>query len=140
MVDDVEIDPEYVTDWLLEKSKLYKIESVVMDNFRQTWMRDALKKIGFSDEKKNLKLIRPSDQMKVAPVIGYMFARGLVAWGTSKIMRWYAWNVKAVTDKKGNVTYEKIEGRSRKRTALWRSRQQSRMKKESSREELSRTG
>ena len=39
MVDDVEIDPEYVTDWLLEKSKLYKIESVVMDNFRQTWLR-----------------------------------------------------------------------------------------------------
>lgn len=114
MVNDVEIDPEYITDWLTEKSKLYKIESVVMDNFRQTWMRDALKKIGFSDEKKNLKLIRPSDQMKVAPVIGYMFARGLVAWGTSKIMRWYAWNVKAVTDKKGNVTYEKIEGRSRK--------------------------
>lgn len=114
MVDDVEIDPEYVTDWLLEKSKLYKIESVVMDNFRQTWLREALGKIGFSDEKKNLKLIRPSDEMKVAPVIGYMFARGLIAWGTSKIMRWYTWNSKAVTDKKGNVTYEKIEPRSRK--------------------------
>ena len=30
------------------------------------------------------------------------------------MMRWYTWNVKAVTDKKGNVNYEKIEERSRK--------------------------
>ena len=113
-VDDVEIDPKYVEEWLKEQGRIYVIESIVMDNFRQTWLREALKRIGFSYEKKNLKLIRPSDQMKVAPMIGYVFSRGLITWGTSKIMRWYTWNTKAVTDKKGNVTYEKIERRSRK--------------------------
>ncbi len=114
MVNDVEISPDTVTDWLREQAKLYKIEGIVMDNFRQTLFRDSLKKIGFSFEKKNLKLIRPSDIMKVAPVIGYMFAKGLISWGTCSIMRWYTWNVKAVTDKKGNVDYQKIEPRSRK--------------------------
>ena len=56
-----------------------------MDNFRQTLFRDELKKIGFSYEKKNLKLIRPSDIMKVAPVIGYVLSKELIAWGTCPI-------------------------------------------------------
>lgn len=113
-VDDVEIGPDLVTEWLLEMGKLYIIESVAMDNFRYTLLRDALKAIGFTPEKKNVRLIRPSDIMKVAPVIGHIFAMHLIAWGTSKIMRWYTWNTKAVTDKKGNTTYEKIEEKSRK--------------------------
>ena len=29
-------------------------------------------------------------------------------------MRWYTWNAKAEIDSKGNITYEKIEPRSRK--------------------------
>ena len=72
MVNDVEISPKLIVEWLKEMAKLYIIEGVVMDNFRQTLFRDELKKIGFSYEKKNLKLIRPSDVMKVAPVIGYV--------------------------------------------------------------------
>lgn len=114
MVNDVEISPKLIVEWLKEMAKLYIIEGVVMDNFRQTLFRDELKKIGFSYEKKNLKLVRPSDIMKVAPVIGYVLSKELIAWGTCPIMRWYVWNVKAVTDKKGNVDYQKIEPRSRK--------------------------
>ena len=34
--------------------------------------------------------------------------------GDSRIMRWYLNNVKRVVDSKGNTTFEKIEGKSRK--------------------------
>lgn len=113
-VDEVEISPEYVTEWLAEKMKLYIIESVATDYFRHTLLRDALKNIGFTPEKKNVKLVRPSDIMKVAVVIGYVFSKHLIKWGESTIMRWYTWNAKAEIDSKGNITYEKIEPRSRK--------------------------
>lgn len=113
-VDDVEIGPDLITEWLLQMSRLYIIEEVAIDFYRYTLFSSALKKIGFGEKKKNIKLVRPSDIMKVAPVIGSMFAKKLITWGTSKIMRWYTWNVKAKSDPKGNVLYEKIEEKSRK--------------------------
>lgn len=114
MVKEREIEPKLVTEWIAEQAKLYIIELIVMDNFRQTVFRDALKDIGFTVENKKVKLVRPGDLIKVAPMIGYMFSQGLLKWGTCHMMRWYTWNVKAVIDKKGNITYEKIEPRSRK--------------------------
>ena len=94
--------------------RLYIIESVAIDNFRFALLRDALKEIGFATEKKNIKLVRPSDIMKVAVVVGYVFSKHLIKWGESTIMRWYTWNAKAMIDQKGNITYEKIEPKSRK--------------------------
>lgn len=113
-VSESEIDPRLVTEWLAEKARLYIIESIAVDNFRYALLKGALKEIGFTTEKKNVKLVRPSDLTKAAVVIGYIFSKQLIAWGQSRIMRWYTWNTKAVTDKKGNVTYEKIEEKSRK--------------------------
>ncbi len=113
-VNDVEISPAVISDWISEMQKLYTIEAVAIDSFRFAVMSDALKSVGYDTTKKNIKLVRPSDLMKAAVVIGYVFSRQLITWGTSTIMRWYTWNVKAVTDKKGNVNYEKIEPRSRK--------------------------
>lgn len=113
-VDEVEISPKLVTEWLVEMAKLYIIESVAIDNFRYALFRDALKDIGFTPENKKVKLVRPSDIMKVSVTIGHIFAMGSIAWGTSRIMRWYTWNTKAVTDPKGNVTYEKISEKDRK--------------------------
>ncbi len=116
-VNEVEIGPDYVTDWLSEMMKLYIIESIAIDSFRYSLLRDGLKKLGFAPEnkdKKTIKLVRPSDIMKVAVIIGSVLSRQLLSWGLCTIMRWYTWNTKAVTDKKGNVTYEKIEGRARK--------------------------
>lgn len=111
---EVEIPPTEVTGWIAEQAKKYIIESIAIDNFRYALMRDALKDIGFTPEKKNVKLVRPSDIMKAAAVIGYVFSKQLIAWGMSTIMRWYTWNTKAVTDGKGNISYEKIEEKSRK--------------------------
>lgn len=116
-VNEVEIGPEWATDWLSEMMKLYIVESVAIDSFRYSLLRDGLKKLGFAPEnkdKKQVKLVRPSDVMKVAVIIGSVLSRQLLSWGTCSIMRWYTWNTKATTDSKGNVTYEKIEGRSRK--------------------------
>lgn len=113
-VDEVEIPPEMVTNWLAQMARLYIIESVAIDNFRYQLMRDALKNIGFTPENKKVKLVRPSDIMKASIVIGHVFGMGLISWGTSRIMRWYTWNTKAVIDKKGNTTYEKISEKDRK--------------------------
>lgn len=113
-VDGVEISPDMPIEWLAQMARKYIIESVAIDNFRYALMSESLKKIGFTPEKKNVKLVRPSDIMKAAVVIGHVFAMQLIKWGESKIMRWYTWNTKAVTDSKGNVTYEKISEKDRK--------------------------
>lgn len=113
-VDEVEISPDSISEWLAQMAKLYIIESVAIDNFRYALMRDALKKIGFTPENKKVKLVRPSDIMKVSVVIGHVFAMGLISWGKSRIMRWYTWNTKVVVDSKGNATYEKISEKDRK--------------------------
>lgn len=113
-VDDVEIDPELITDWLEEMSKLYIIESVAMDWYRFAFIKKQLKDIGFSEEKKNVKMVRPSDIARIAIVIGHVFSKQLIVWGTCTIMRWYTWNTMAVKDKRGNTSYEKIEEKSRK--------------------------
>ncbi len=113
-VDEVEVPPELPIKWIAEMGKLYLIQSVAVDSFRYALVRDYLKEIGFYQEKKNIKLVRPSDIAKVSVVIGHIFSRQLLTWGTSKIMRWYTWNAKAETDSKGNVTYGKQEERARK--------------------------
>lgn len=113
-VDEVEIAPDLVTEWLGKMAKLYIMESIAIDNFRYALMRDALKNMGFTPENKKVKLVRPSDIMKASIVISHIFSMGLIAWGKSKIMRWYTWNTKAVKDSKGNITYEKISEKDRK--------------------------
>ena len=113
-VNEVEISPDLPVEWLAQMAKKYIIESVAIDNFRYALLANALKGIGFTPEKKNVKLVRPSDIMKVAIVIGHVFAMHLIKWGKSKIMRWYTWNTKAITDSKGNITYEKISEKDRK--------------------------
>lgn len=113
-VDEVEISPDLIVEWLRTMAKKYTIESIAIDNFRYALLANALKSIGFTPENKKVRLVRPSDIMKVAVVIGHVFAMQLITWGKSKIMRWYTWNTKAVIDGKGNTTYEKISEKDRK--------------------------
>ena len=114
MVKETEIDPRLITGWFAEQGRKYAIEAIAVDNFRYGFLADALKDIGFSPENGKVKLVRPSDLMKAAVTIGYVFSRQLIAWGKSTIMRWFTWNVKARLDSKGNINYEKIEPKSRK--------------------------
>lgn len=116
-VDGVEIPPEIVTDWLREQTKHYNIVGGALDNYRYTLLKEPLMQLGFECDRKgrnNLKLVRPSDKMLVAPLIASDFANHRIVWGDSALMRWYTNNTSAVEDKNGNIIYGKIEPKSRK--------------------------
>jgi phage terminase large subunit-like protein len=127
IVDDVEISPDLIADWLEEKNRELNIEMLAMDNFRFALMKRALERVGFesSGDKKNIKLVRGSDIIKVVPVIDSIFAREKIAWGDNPLMRWFTNNTKKTPasaaekrisgpDEHGNFKYGKIEPKSRK--------------------------
>lgn len=116
-VDGAEIPPEIVTDWLREQKKHYNIVGGALDNYRYTLLKEPLMQLGFECDRKgrnNLKLVRPSDKMLVAPLIASDFANHRIVWGDSPLMRWYTNNTSAIEDKNGNIIYGKIEPKSRK--------------------------
>lgn len=114
-VNDVEIHPDYATNWLKEQmDNGFIIHKVAMDNYRYSILSKSLSALGFCKEKDNIKLVRPSDLMIAAPIINSVFINQLLIWGTCRIMGWFTNNVKKVIDKKGNILYEKIEPHYRK--------------------------
>jgi len=120
-VDDVEIPPEMLTDYILQMGQRYNIKKIAIDNYRYALMKDALEKIGFDPkERKNLYLVRPSDIMKIQPVIDSCFNKQLFTWGDNPALRWATNNTKLVRSGKkegtdiGNYYYAKIEAKSRK--------------------------
>lgn len=116
-VDGAEIPPKIVADWLREQKKYYNIVGGALDSYRYTLLKEPLMQLGFECDRKgrdNLKLVRPSDKMLVAPLIASDFANHRIVWGDSALMRWYTNNTSAVEDKNGNIIYGKIEPKSRK--------------------------
>lgn len=116
-VDGAEIPPEIVADWLRGQKERYNIIGGALDNYRYTLLKEPLMQLGFECDRKgrnNLKLVRPSDKMLVAPLIASDFANQRIVWGDSPLMRWYTNNTSAVEDKNGNIIYGKIEPKSRK--------------------------
>ena len=125
VVDDVEINPHYITDWLKDAKKTYNIRALAIDDFRFALLAGALEEIGFDCKaRKNLKMVRPSDIMRVAPVIDSLFANHNLVWGDAPEMRWATNNAKLIRYGRnlgqsddadlGNFVYGKIEGKSRK--------------------------
>lgn len=114
-VDDVEISPRLVANWFENMGRDYNIKKIAVDNFRYSLMSYELKKIGFSREKaiNNLYLTRPSDGMRVSPIINSVFINHNFVWGDLPIMRWYTNNTKK-SNNGINVAYEKIEPNYRK--------------------------
>lgn len=114
-INDVEIDPEIIANWFYEKSLIYNIKKIAIDYYRARMMKEALEKIGYDAyKKKNIKLIRPSDIMLIAPIINSAFVKHSIVWGENSIMCWFTNNTKKVMDGKGNILYEKIEEHYRK--------------------------
>jgi phage terminase large subunit-like protein len=112
-----EIPPETVAEWLAEQGQKYNITKLALDNYRYTLLNRALKEVGFDTEKtgsNNIKLIRPSDQMMIAPTINSLFINKKIGFGDSPLMRWYTNNTMLATSPAGNITYQKIESKSRK--------------------------
>ena len=92
-----------------------------MDNFRWTLVSQSFQQIGFDPaDRKNVKLVRPNDIMKVEPVIQDCFDRELFTWGNVPHLRWAVQNTKRVRSSRkigvdtGNFIYAKIEAKSRK--------------------------
>ncbi len=116
-VDDVEISPELPANWFLEMSQEYIILGIAIDSYRHTLMKPALENVGFDakkDGRNNIKLVRPSDEMQIVPIITSLFNHQQIIWGDVMIMRWYTNNSKQELSTKGNITYGKQEPKSRK--------------------------
>lgn len=121
VVDDVSIHPRLLADYIRDAGKMYNICKLALDNFRWTLISQSMQEIGFdAKDKSKVRLTRPSDIMKVDPVIQECFDRELFHWGDVPHLRWAVNNTKRVRSSKklgvdtGNFIYAKIEAKSRK--------------------------
>jgi phage terminase large subunit-like protein len=115
-VDDVEIDPEIPVTWLVEQREKYHLVFGAIDHYRHTLMSKYLRDKQFDTDKKkgNVKLTYLPEQSMAAPIINRIFTKKQIVWGDNPLMRWYTNNAKQCVDSKGNITYGKIEPKSRK--------------------------
>lgn len=124
IVDEVEIHPDIIAEYIQGMKEQYRIKAVAIDDFRYALMSRSLTAIGFDKDHKNLKLVRPSDIMRVAPVIDSCFANQWLTWGDAPELRWATNNTKLIRYGRkigsqsdadvGNYVYGKIEAKSRK--------------------------
>ena len=119
-VDDVEIHPSVIAAYVEEQARYYNIQMVCIDRYRYTLLSDALDKVGFSVNRKNLYLVKQTDILSITPVINHCFVEGYFNWGDNPVLRWAVGNTKLVPygkakgDDKGSFVYAKIESKSRK--------------------------
>ena len=116
MVDAVEISPDIPVAWLEEQRAKYNLILTGIDHFRFTLLSKAFGNHGFDPDRKkgNLKLTYTPEQSMVAPIIASAFINHKIVWGDCMIMRWFTNNATRMIDKKGNITFGKIEPKSRK--------------------------
>lgn len=117
-VDASEIPPELPCAWLANEAakRNSQIICVGIDDYRYALLKNALLSINFSadDGWKNVVKIRPSDEMKRIPLITSGFIQQKFVFGDVPVLRWAIQNSTTVTSKNGNLTYGKIEPKSRK--------------------------
>lgn len=108
--DDV-IKGDVIADWFVEMSKTYHIIDIVSDLFRKSVLESA-----FTERGLPLSTVRsgPITHAMLAPLIETMFAEKNLVVGENPTMRWYINNTYQEVDKKGNITYKKIEPKTRK--------------------------
>ncbi|MCB6698462.1 terminase TerL endonuclease subunit [Thomasclavelia ramosa] len=125
LIDDVEIRPKIIAEYIREKGRIYRIKAICLDDYRYEILRDCLEEIEYSIERKNIILIRPRHIMKIYPIIDRCFANQYFYWGEQPHLRWATNNTKLVRTKKstlaidgeldmGNFLFGKIEPKSRK--------------------------
>lgn len=121
VVDDVSIHPKLLADYVQDAGKRYNLQKLAMDHYRWTLVSEAFQAIGWdANDRDRVKLVRPSDIMRVDPVIQECFDREYFHWGNNPCLRWAVNNTKRVRSSKkqgsdtGNFYYAKIEAKSRK--------------------------
>lgn len=117
-VETSEIAPELPAAWLaIEAAKRNsQILKIGIDSYRYQLLANALMQINFSADKgyENVIKLRPSDEMLNIPLITSGFVNQRFCWGDNPAMRWACNNSKTVVSAAGNITYGKIEPKSRK--------------------------
>lgn len=114
IVEDVEINPQVIADWVQAQRMVYNIEKIAIDNYRYTVLSRALRDVGYDANEKEIKLVRPSDIMQVVQKISSMFIGNKICWGDDSLMRWFTRNTKLEPAPNNNFRYGKIEPKSRK--------------------------
>ena len=114
IVNDVEINPTIVAEWVYQQRMLYDIDKIAIDSYRYTVLSRALRDVGFDANDKQIKLVRPSDIMQVVQKISSMFIGNKIIWGDDSLMRWFTRNAKLEPAPNNNFKYGKIEPKSRK--------------------------
>lgn len=116
IVDAPEIAPEVPVEWVDAQAQKYNLIYGGIDHYRYTLLAKAFTAYGYSADKKtgNLKLTYSPEQSMVAPIITSAFTRQKIVWGDSMIMRWYTNNACRIIDKHGNISFGKIEPKTRK--------------------------
>lgn len=115
IVDDIEINPDIPCQWVQDQLTKYNCVKTGIDNFRLALLSKALRNIGIDASDKNkVKIVRPSDIMKIVPVIDSLFNNQRIVWGNNPLMRWFTNNTKLTDKNLGNYVYDKIEPKSRK--------------------------
>lgn len=121
VVQDVSIHPDLLVQYIAQAMRKYNVKMLAMDHHRWTLVSESLKKIGFdANDKSRVKLVRPSDIMRVEPLIQECFDRQQFTWGDCPPLRWAVNNTKRVRSSRqmgvdtGNFIYAKIEAKSRK--------------------------
>lgn len=118
-VDGPEIPPEIPVIWVTQKAAELnaKVAMTGIDNYRYTLLRRALKENLYASDEKgygNIMLVRPSNEMMIMPVITSQLVNHKLAVGDNPLFRWAMNNTKVCTSSAGNMTYGKIEPKSRK--------------------------
>lgn len=116
MVDAPEIDPGLPVGWIIDQTEQYDILAIGVDHYRYTLLSKELSRAGVEPIRKGgiLKLTYTPEQSQVAPIISSAFLKHIISWGDSMIMRWFTNNATRILDKKGNITFGKIEPKTRK--------------------------
>ncbi len=110
------IPPEIPAVWLRNMANRLgaKILKVGIDKHKYTLLKNALIECADIPED-DVQLVRPSNEMMIVPVITDKFVRQLIVWGeNNEPMVWMTNNSKTVISPAGNITYGKIESKSRK--------------------------
>lgn len=116
LVDAVEIPPELPVAWLAEMRDRLNLILTGIDHFRFTMLSKAFSAYGFDPDKKagNVKLTYTPEQSMIAPLLSSAFVNQTICWGDCMIMRWFTNNAIRLIDKRGNISFGKIEPKSRK--------------------------
>lgn len=105
------IRPELIADWFYKMSLRFNIVNIGADDFKATYISQA-----FEDEGLPLEIVRYGyiTHTKITPLIDSIFSERTLIWGDNPTMNWYTNNTYKDIDKKGNITYKKIEPKLRK--------------------------